>query len=146
MDGEKIKMEKFSEDNFHSIMTKWSILSKRLLKPAFVFKRNDERITEAEGIKVYGDDTDFFLLSVQDCFNIYQASQEVMSMAYLLESHFFEQFKHNSRVRRICPNQDCHTIYAYFYEDFLYCPKCGMQLITTRDDRPKEVDESEKIE
>lgn len=43
---------------------------------------------------------------------------------------FANQFHHNPRARRICPNPECHSIYAYFYEDFLYCPKCGTKLET----------------
>ena len=43
---------------------------------------------------------------------------------------FANQFHHSPRARRICPNTECHSIYAYFYEDFLYCPKCGTKLET----------------
>lgn len=54
---------------------------------------------------------------------------------------FDDQFKHNAKIRRVCPNLNCNSKYAYFYEDFLYCPKCGTELLTTRDDRKESENE-----
>lgn len=60
---------------------------------------------------------------------------QLMNLARQLHDRFHNQFKDNVRVRRVCPNPNCKNKYAYFYEDFLYCPKCGTELLTTRDDR-----------
>lgn len=43
-------------------------------------------------------------------------------------NHFYNiQFKCGKR--KICPNKDCASSYAYFYDDFKFCPKCGYKLI-----------------
>lgn len=60
---------------------------------------------------------------------------QLMDLASQLHNRFNDQFKSNAKIRRVCPNPNCNSKYAYFYEDFLYCPKCGTELITTRDDR-----------
>ena len=64
-----------------------------------------------------------------------QDVSQLIDLAGQLHDRFHNQFKNNIDVRRICPNPDCKSRYAYFYEDFLYCPKCGTKLVTTRDDR-----------
>ena len=55
---------------------------------------------------------------------------QLIDYAESCHDKFADQFHHNSRARRICTNPECHGIYAYFYEDFLYCPKCGTKLET----------------
>ena len=40
---------------------------------------------------------------------------------------YHEQFKPGKRM--FCPNKKCKSRYAYFYDDFLYCPKCGHKLV-----------------
>lgn len=60
---------------------------------------------------------------------------QLLDFAGQLHNRFDDQFKRSSKIRRVCPNRDCKGKYAYFYEDFLYCPKCGTKLLTTRDDR-----------
>lgn len=104
----------FSEENFYRTMTNLHIITKHLTMP-------EHRV-----------------LTEEDQSRLYIAVEEATKMAYMLERNFFEQFKHTPRIRRVCPNPECKCIYAYFYEDFLYCPKCGTKLITTRDDRKEE--------
>lgn len=72
------------------------------------------------------------------------ACEEARDIAYMLHENFSGQFNHNPKVRRVCPNPECKHIYAYFYEDFLYCPKCGTKLVTTRDDRKESMDHDQE--
>lgn len=59
-----------------------------------------------------------------------ESIEQLLDYAGSLHDKFADQFHHIPRTRRICPNPECHSIYAYFYEDFLYCPKCGTKLET----------------
>lgn len=59
-----------------------------------------------------------------------ESIDQLLDYAGSCHDKFADQFHHNPRARRICPNPECHGIYAYFYEDFLYCPKCGTKLET----------------
>lgn len=59
-----------------------------------------------------------------------ESINQLLDYAGSCHDKFADQFRHNPRARRICPNPKCHSIYAYFYEDFLYCPKCGTKLET----------------
>lgn len=74
------------------------------------------------------------VITQDDADKMYLVTEEACSIMQQLECHLHTQFKHNSKVRRVCPNTDCKNLYAIFYEDFLYCPKCGTALVTTRDD------------
>lgn len=57
-----------------------------------------------------------------------ESIDQLIDYAASYHDKFADQFHHNPRARRICPDPECHSIYAYFYEDFLYCPKCGTRL------------------
>ena len=59
-----------------------------------------------------------------------ESIDQLIDYASSCHDKFTDQFHHDPRARRICPNPECHGIYAYFYEDFLYCPKCGTKLET----------------
>lgn len=59
-----------------------------------------------------------------------ESIDQLLDYAGSCHDKFADQFHHNPRARRICPNPECHGIYAYFYDDFLYCPKCGTKLET----------------
>ena len=100
----------FSEENFYRTMTNLHIYTKIFTRPGYVPTKESQS-------------------------ELYNIVEETTQMSYMLHDNFHNQFNHNPKVRRVCPNENCHHIYAYFYEDFLYCPKCGTKLITTRDDR-----------
>lgn len=57
-----------------------------------------------------------------------KAIEDIEQFSYKLYSKFDDQFKHNPEARRVCSNHKCHSIYAYFFEDWKYCPKCGSKL------------------
>ena len=106
----------FSDDHFYRLIQNCSIDLKIISTPAAF-------------------DDDHYSISA---FNINRTVEDVsqlMDFASQLHNRFDDQFKHNAKIRRVCPNLNCKSKYAYFYEDFLYCPKCGTELITTRDDR-----------
>lgn len=111
----------FTEDNFHRTITNLTVNKHCTLDyPCGKAERNHEKS---------------ITISLEDAYNLDRSIDDFVAMAALMQNNFSNQFHHNCRVRRICGNPDCHTIYAYFYEDFLYCPKCGTKLTTTRDDR-----------
>ena len=64
-----------------------------------------------------------------------ESIEELIDYAASCHDKFADQFHHNPRARRICPNLKCDGIYAYFYEDFLYCPKCGAKLEIDKEDK-----------
>ena len=106
----------FSDDHFHRLIQNCSIDLKIISTPTTF-------------------DDDHYSIST---FNINRTVEDVsqlMDFASQLYNRFDNQFKHNAKIRRVCPNPNCKSKYAYFYEDFLYCPKCGTKLITTRDNR-----------
>lgn len=107
--NEDIKVP-FTEDNFFRCMTNIRLSIRSICRPGHVITK---------------DDSD----------EAWLATEEACSLMRQLEYHLHTQFKHSCKVRRVCPNPDCKSIYAIFYEDFLYCPKCGTELVTTRDDR-----------
>lgn len=107
---------KFSDDQFYRLMQNCSIDLKLISTPA-AFESGRYDICE-----LYINQT------VQDV-------SQLMDLASQLHNRFDDQFKGSSKVRRVCQNPNCKSRYAYFYEDFLYCPKCGTELLTTRDDR-----------
>lgn len=59
------------------------------------------------------------------------AIDELENFSYQLYNNFGDQFNHRPDARRICPNPDCHGVYAYFFADWEYCPKCGTELLIT---------------
>ena len=71
------------------------------------------------------------LLTPEDKHDLYVASEEMNTMAHLLFDRFFLQFNHSPSARRICPNPGCRHIYAFFFDDWRYCPQCGAKLIKT---------------
>lgn len=94
----------FSEDQFIRVSTNLRICFRNVCRP--------------------GD-----IVTEEQCKRLYVAAEEACDMMHQLDYNFSSQFHHNPRARRVCPNQNCHSIYAYFYEDFLFCPKCGTKLI-----------------
>lgn len=68
-----------------------------------------------------------------------QDMNDAMNLLGMFNDIFTERYNHNSYVRRVCDNPDCKSVYAYFYEDWHYCPKCGTKLRTTRDERTDHV-------
>lgn len=103
----------FTEESFFRAMSNLKIASKTLSSPGH-------------------------LVTEKDCENMNEAVEGAIDVAYSLERRFSRQFKYNQKVRRECPNEKCGNKYAYFYEDFLFCPRCGTKLVTTRDERDKE--------
>lgn len=95
-------MDKFSEDNFYRIMTNLSVCS----RPISLRRQ----------------------LSQKEFENLDMAISDVTDMMGMFHDRFASQFKHDPRKRRCCPNDNCQSIYAYFYDDFHYCPKCGTKL------------------
>lgn len=100
---------KFTEENFFRIMTNFGIV-----------------VTH----KFYKTKEPFIIIPREEADKMLRCSEELVEMAYALEDEFAEQFHWNSRARKNCPNENCKTIYAYFYEDFIFCPKCGTKLTT----------------
>ena len=114
-------MEKsiFTEDNFHRTLNNLAVSVRSIIDYPCGKAEHDKEL--------------FFIVRTEDGNRLSREIREFEEVASLLNSHFSEQFHHNSSARRVCPNPDCHGIYAYFYEDFLYCPKCGTKLATSKD-------------
>ena len=110
---------KFTEENFFRIINNFGIV-----------------VTH----KFYKTKQPYIIISRKEANDMRRCSEEIVGMACMLQDKFAKQFHHNPRARKICPNEDCKTIYAYFYEDFVYCPKCGTKLTTgvKKHDRKKE--------
>lgn len=70
-------------------------------------------------------------LTEEDKNRLYRDAIAFEQMALRLYENFADQFKHNPRARRVCPNPKCHHIYAYFFEDWTHCPLCGTKLVKT---------------
>lgn len=100
----------FTEDQYHRTMTNLRLVIRQFCNPGYV-------VTHKAADRLY------------------TAMEEATEMAGQLYENFFRQFQHRACIRKICPNSDCHNIYAYFFEDWEFCPKCGTKLETTRDDR-----------
>ena len=98
------KQVPFTEDQFHRVMNNLLIVTHR-----FQF-RSKTTIDE------------------QDRRDLYRVVEDITSMAYQLFHVYGKQFHHQVWARRTCPNPDCHSIYAIFWEDWEYCPKCGTPL------------------
>ena len=120
----------FTEDNFYRTLTNMSIAMRGTI--------------EYPCGKAERDNSMWFAIQTKDANNLSRAVREFEEMAFMLECNFSDQFHHTSTIRRICENPNCHTIYAYFYEDFLYCPKCGTKLTETRNDLKEENSNNEK--
>lgn len=103
---------KFTEDNCHRIINNLSIIVEGRLSRA---ARREEP---------------YILITKKEAVDMSNCAREAGEMVSMLADNFSDQFHHNPRTRRICPNEKCKTVYAYFYEDFLYCPKCGTKLTT----------------
>ena len=106
-DEYKVPEFPFTEDQFHRISTNLHIIVSRLTRR---------------------EDT---LLTPEDKHDLYVAFEEMNTMAHLLFDRFFLQFNHSPSARRICPNPRCRHIYAFFFDDWRYCPQCGARLIKT---------------
>ena len=109
----------FTQDEFHRTLTNLSAVERQVISyPCGKAEREHQSN---------------FSISVKDANELGRCIYDFVLMAGFLEHHFSDQFKHNSKARAICPNQDCHGIYAYFYEDFRFCPKCGTKLKFTNE-------------
>lgn len=97
----------FTDDQFHRVSANLRILVNRLIR------RNNTTLTK------------------EDKHDLYVATTEMDTMAHMLHDRFFLQFNHSPSARRVCPNPDCHHIYAFFFDDWKYCPQCGTKLIKT---------------
>ena len=73
-------------------------------------------------------DTSAIIVDDREMGNLYEAALEFESMYWALFNNFCDQFHHSPKARSICPNPDCKGIYAYFFEDWKHCPKCGTKL------------------
>lgn len=96
----------FTDDQFHRTMANLHIVVSRICRKSSNIDEEEKR-------------------------SLYTASNEAMNMAYMLHQRFFAQYNHNPSARRVCPNPECHHIYAFFYDDWKYCPQCGSRLIKT---------------
>lgn len=67
----------------------------------------------------------------EDVDRLTRAIDEHQNFSYQLYNNFGDQFNHRPDARRVCPNPDCHCMYAYFFADWKYCPKCGTKLLIT---------------
>ena len=97
----------FTDDQFHRVSTNLHILVNRLTR------RSNTTLTP------------------EDKYDLYVAATEMDTMAHMLYDRFFLQFNHNPSARRVCPNPNCHHIYAFFFDDWKYCPQCGTRLVKT---------------
>ena len=79
-----------------------------------------------------------YILTEEDKHRLYVDSESVMNMARMLHNRFFLQYNHKPSARRVCPNPDCHHIYAFFFDDWKHCPQCGARLIKTSWDYERE--------
>lgn len=52
---------------------------------------------------------------------------DAIGMLNMYHQKFEGQFNRGARSR--CPNPECKCVYAYFYDDFKFCPRCGAELI-----------------
>jgi len=66
------------------------------------------------------------------------AIEEFENFAYQLYNNFGNQFHHDADARRVCPNPNCHGVFAYFFSDWEYCPKCGTKLLITGNNEKEE--------
>lgn len=108
-------MMRFSSDEYHRISNRLSMVYKQLLAPSHINK-NDHGKTY---IYNYAEMKDFS-----------EAVESGLDFMGYLAHHIEKQFE-NGSTRKTCPNKDCHTIYAFFYENFKYCPYCGSELVVT---------------
>lgn len=60
--------------------------------------------------------------------NFDRSADELEEFSMEMYSKFADQFTHDPGARRWCPNQNCNTVYAYFFADWEFCPKCGTKL------------------
>lgn len=100
---------KFTEENFWRILTNFKIVVNHRFYPS-----KDE----------------YIVIPRKEADEMHKCSEEFIDIACMLHDKFADQFHHNPRARKICPNENCKTVYAYFYEEFEYCPKCGTKLTT----------------
>lgn len=103
---------KFSEETFN-----------RLMQNGSIWIRNLETAPRSKSMP------NLVILQMELVDAITRDMQQMMEMMGMYESKFGSQFK--TGTRRVCDNPNCLHKYAYFYDDFLYCPKCGTKLTTT---------------
>jgi hypothetical protein len=75
----------------------------------------------------YSSDESIMTIPVWLVKDISKDLNELVKFADGFGRFYHEQFKHGKRM--VCPNKKCKSRYAYFYDDFLYCPKCGHKLV-----------------
>lgn len=100
----------FSEDTYHKLAQNASVYLRQL---DCVFDRTNS-------------ENGLALVPLWVVRGIYHDLEEWCRFASGFESFYNQQFKYGKR--KICPNKDCASHYAYFYDDFRFCPKCGREL------------------
>ena len=112
-------MKEFSQDEFDRSFTNLHILMRSVIDYGLSEARNSGHpyipvpVKQAE------------LLS-----NAYSQHIEIESV---LANRFSDQFRNDQAPCRVCNNPNCKSQYAYFYDDFLYCPRCGTKLKTVHE-------------
>ena len=100
---------KFSEDTFNRLM-----------------QNGDIRVRNLENAPRSKQFPDIVGLQTELVDAVARDMRQMMEMMGMYERKFGSQFKLGTR--RVCENPNCMHKYAYFYDDFLYCPKCGTKL------------------
>lgn len=100
----------FSEDTYH-----------KLGQNASIYLRQIERVIDSTRM-----DSETAVVPLWVVTGVQHDLEEWCQFASGFESFYNRQFKYGKR--KICPNKDCASHYAYFYEDFRFCPKCGHEL------------------
>lgn len=68
------------------------------------------------------------LMTEEDVTRLLESIEQYRDFASTLYSKYADQFIHDPQSRSVCPNPKCHNVYAYFWDDWKYCPKCGTAL------------------
>jgi hypothetical protein len=109
----------FTEENFHRTLTNLAISVRGIIDyPCGKAVRENQK---------------HFPVTTQDACELSRRVREFEEVAMLHYLNFSNQFHHTPKFRAICENPECHNIYAHFYEDWRYCPKCGTKLTITRE-------------
>lgn len=106
-------MPPFASDEYHRVTNNLAINSKML---SLLHYRNDDGKT--------------CTYSIEEIEDLHSSIENALDFMASLAYHIEKQFE-NGSTRKICPNENCHTVYAFFYENFKYCPYCGAKLIET---------------
>ena len=103
----------FTSDQFHRVTNNLRLTSKILTLPRH----------KSEDGKIY-------TCNEKEIKDLSVAVDDALDFIGSLSYHIEKQFE-NGSTRKTCPNKECHTVYAFFYENFKYCPYCGTELVVT---------------